>query len=315
MRENKLVILAPCFNEEEIIDYSIEQLTAVVNSLIEEGVIAPNSQICYVDDGSKDRTVEKIKRACETNDKIALIELTRNFGQQYAIIAGLNTINADIVVTIDADIQDDLSVIKQMVEKYQEGYEIVYGCRKKRDADSFLKRNTAMMFYKFMNMIGVCIRPNHSEFRLMSRYAINNLKDYTEKTIFLRGIVQNLGLKSIDIYYDGLERIAGQTKYSFFKLFELAWSAITSFSILPLRMITVLGMLTSLVSVLILIYGIVSYFKHYSTPGWTSIIMTIAFFSGIIILSLGIIGEYLSKILIEVKERPLYQVGKTVNLK
>ncbi len=314
MRANRLIILAPCYNEEEIIEYSIKQLSSLMDDMIKEGLAAGNSKICFVNDGSRDKTSEMIKEYCRKNKRIALINLTRNYGQQYALLAGLNIVDADMVVTIDADLQDNHLVIKDMVRKYQEGFEVVYGCRKKRDMDSFFKKNTAILFYKFMNLIGINIIENHSEFRLMSRTAIEKLKEYKEKTIFLRGVVQYLGLKSTEVYYDRLERIAGQTKYSFFKLMGLAWTAITSFSMLPLRLITVIGALTSLISVLILLYGIISYVKHYSTPGWTSIIMTIAFFSGIIIMSLGIIGEYLSKVLLEVKNRPLYQIDEVINL-
>lgn len=313
MKNNKLVIIAPCFNEEEVIEYSIEQLLLVLNIMIDDGLISYNSQICFVNDGSVDKTCEIIAKYLN-NNKIALIDLSKNFGQQSAIIAGLNSIDADIYLTIDADLQDDHMVIIDMVKKYLEGYEIVYGCRKKRETDSFLKKSTAFLFYKFMNLIGINIRQNHSEFRLMSRFAVEKLKEYKEKTIFLRGIVQNIGLNSCNVYYDGLERLAGKTKYSFWKLVELAWGAITSFSLLPLRLITIIGLLTIFISFLIIIYALVSFAKHYSIPGWTSIIMAIAFFSGIIIMSLGIIGEYISKVLIEVKNRPLYQIKKTINL-
>lgn len=313
MKNNKLVIIAPCFNEEEVIEYSIEQLLLVLNIMIDDGLISYNSQICFVNDGSVDKTCEIIAKYLN-NNKIALIDLSKNFGQQSAIIAGLNSIDADIYLTIDADLQDDHMVIIDMVKKYLEGYEIVYGCRKKRETDSFLKKSTAFLFYKFMNLIGINIRQNHSEFRLMSRFAVEKLKEYKEKTIFLRGIVQNIGLNSCNVYYDGLERLAGKTKYSFWKLVELAWGAITSFSLLPLRLITIIGLLTTFISFLIIIYALVSFAKHYSIPGWTSIIMAIAFFSGIIIMSLGIIGEYISKVLIEVKNRPLYQIKKTINL-
>lgn len=313
MRNNKLVIVAPCFNEEEVIEYSIEQLLLVLNIMIDDGLISYNSQICFVNDGSFDKTCEIIAKYLN-NNKIALIDLSKNFGQQSAILAGLNSIDADIYLTIDADLQDDHMVIIDMVKKYLEGYEIVYGCRKKRETDSFFKKSTAFLFYKFMNLIDINLRQNHSEFRLMSRFAVEKLKEYKEKTIFLRGIVQNIGLNSCNVYYDGLERLAGKTKYSFWKLLELAWGAITSFSLLPLRLITIIGLLTTFISFLIIIYALVSFAKHYSIPGWTSIIMAIAFFSGIIIMSLGIIGEYISKILIEVKNRPLYQIKKTVNL-
>lgn len=313
MKNNKLVIIAPCYNEEEILEYSIEQLLLVLNIMIDDGLISYDSKICFVNDGSSDRTKEIIENHCK-NRKITLIDLSRNYGQQSAILAGLNSVDADIYVTIDADLQDDPLLIIDMVKKYFEGYDIIYGCRKKRETDSFFKKNTALMFYKLMNLIGINIRQNHSEFRLMDRLAVDKLKEYKEKTIFLRGIIQNIGLKSCNLYYDGLERLAGKTKYSFCKLLELAWCAITSFSLLPLRMITVIGVLTSFISLLVMVYALVSYVKHYSIPGWTSIIMTIAFFSGIIIMALGIIGEYLSKVLIEVKDRPLYQIKQTVNL-
>lgn len=314
MKNNKLAIVIPMFNEEEIIEYSINQLLIVLESLIEDGMIAADSKICLVDDGSSDRTKDIVINHCKTNNKLALIELSKNYGQQYAIVAGLNSVDADIYVTIDADLQDDPLLIIDMIKKYQQGYEIVFGCRKKRNTDSFAKNNTAFLFYKFMNLIGINIRQNHSEFRLMSKFAVQKLKEYKEKTLFLRGIVQNIGLKSCNIYYDGIERRAGKTKYSFLKLLDLAWNAITSFSLFPLRMITVIGVLTSFVSLMALLYALISYFKHLSIPGWTSIMMTIAFFSGIIIMSLGIIGEYLSKVLIEVKDRPLYQIEKSINL-
>lgn len=314
MRNNKLAIIVPLFNEEEIIEYSINQLLMILDILIDDNLVSTDSKIYFIDDGSLDKTTEIIENHCKKNKKLALVQLSKNYGQQSAIVAGLNSIDSDIYVTIDADLQDDPTLIIEMIKKYQEGCEIVFGCRKKRDTDSFFKKNTALLFYKFMNLIGINIRQNHSEFRLLSRFAVEHLKEYKEKTLFLRGIVQNIGLKTCNIYYDGNERLMGKTKYSLLKLMELAWTAITSFSLLPLRIITVTGILTSLASLLVLIYALVSYLKHYSIPGWTSIMMTIAFFSGIIIMSLGIIGEYLSKVLIEVKNRPLYQINKTINL-
>lgn len=314
MRNNKLVIIVPYYNEEEIIDYCVENLMALLKSLIGENLVSADSKICFVSDGSTDKSDEMVENYCKKESNIALIKLTRNYGQQAAMLAGFNVADADIAITVDADLQDDISVIKEMVQKYHEGCEIVYGCRKKRETDSFAKKTTAIMFYKFMNKIGIKIREDHSEFRLLSRFAIEKLKEYKEKTIFLRGIIQNIGLKSCDVFYDRHERTAGTTKYSFFKLLGLAWTAITSFSLLPLRIITVTGALTALLSFFIIIYGLVSYFKHYSIPGWTSIIMTMAFFSGIIIMSIGIIGEYLGKVLSEVKSRPTFQVEKTINL-
>lgn len=313
MRKNKLTIIVSCYNEEKIIEYSISQLTMLLDIMIDDGLVSTDSQICFVNDGSTDNTKNIIEKHCK-NHKIGLIDLGKNYGQQSAILAGLNVVNSDIYVTIDADLQDDHMIIAEMVKKYLEGYEIVYGCRKKRETDSFFKKSTAFLFYKFMNLIGINIRQNHSEFRLMSKCAVEKLKAYKEKTIFLRGIIQNIGLKSCNVYYNGLERLAGKTKYSFFKLLELAWSAITSFSIVPLRIITITGLFTSFISLLIIIYALISYIKNVTIPGWTSIIMTVAFFSGIIIMSLGIIGEYLSKVLIEVKNRPLYQIEDTINV-
>lgn len=314
MENGKLIILAPCYNEEEILEYSIQQLTILLDILTDDNLVSKDSKICFINDGSKDKTQDIINKYCKIDKRIALINLTHNFGQQNALIAGLNLVDADMAVTIDADLQDDHMVIIDMVKKYYEGYDIVYGVRKRRDSDTFFKKNTAKLFYKFMNLLGVNIRENHSEFRLLSRNAIEKLKEYKEKTIFLRGIIQNIGLKSYNIYYDGLERRAGKTKYSFIKLLELGWGAVVSFSLFPLRLITFIGLLTSLISVLVLIYALVSYMKHYAIQGWTSIIMTVAFFSGIIIMSIGIIGEYLSKVLVEVKNRPLYQIEKVINL-
>lgn len=314
MKNNKLAIIVPCFNEEELIEYTITQLTMLMDIMIDDGLVSSDSKLCFVNDGSKDKTVDIISKYCKNNKNISLIDLGKNYGQQYAILAGLYTADADMYVTIDADLQDDHMLIIEMVKKFYEGYEVVYGCCNKRKSDTFFKKNTAMLFYKFMNFIGIKIRENHSEFRFLSRFAVDKLKEYKERTIFLRGIIQNMGLKSCNIYYDKSERPAGKTKYSFFKLLELAWTAITSFSLLPLRLITITGAVTSVISIFILAYSLVSYLKNFSIPGWTSLMMTIAFFSGIIIMSLGIIGEYLSKVLIEVKQRPLYQIEKTINL-
>lgn len=315
MKNNNLAIIVPCYNEEEIINYSIEQLKIVLDIMIDSELISQNSKVYFVNDGSTDRTRELIEKQCKNNNKIALINLSKNYGQQSAMLAGLNTIDADIYVTIDADLQDDPMLIIDMVKKYFEGYEIVYGCRDKRDTDSFFKKNSAILFYKFMRLIGVNIIQNHSEFRLLSRLAVERLKEYKEKTIFLRGIIQNLGLKSCNIYYDRLKRSAGKTKYSFFKLMELAWTAITGFSVLPLRMITFTGIITSFISLFMIIYMlIINHLHHYSIPEGISTILTIAFFSGIIIMSLGIIGEYIGEVLTEVKNRPLYQIEKTINM-
>ena len=220
MKHNKLVIITPCFNEEEIIEYSIKQLSLLLDIMIMDNLVSADSMIVFVNDGSNDKTEEIIVNHCKTNKNLALINLSKNYGQQNAILAGLNLVDANMYVTIDVDLQDDHKMIIEMVKKYYEGYEIVFGCRKNRESDTFFKKNTALLFYKFMKFIGVNIRQNHSEFRLMSRSAVELLKEYKEKTIFLRGIIQNLGLKTCSVYYDSLERLAGKTKYSFIKLLE-----------------------------------------------------------------------------------------------
>lgn len=215
MRKNKLAIIVPCYNEEEIIRYTIEQLTLLLNEMIKDNLVSEDSKICFVDDGSSDKTKEIITSQCTMNKRLALIELSKNYGQQFAIVAGLNSVDSDIYVTIDADLQDNHLLIVDMVKMYQEGYEIVFGCRKKREKDSFFKKNSALLFYSFMNLIGINIRQNHSEFRLLSRLAVEHIKEYKEKTLFLRGIVQSIGLKSCNIYYDGQERLAGKTNTLF----------------------------------------------------------------------------------------------------
>lgn len=313
MKNNKLAIIVPCYNEEDIMEYSIGQLLTLLNTMIADNLISINSKICFVNDGSSDSTAEIIQKHC-INKNISLINLIGNSGQQSAILAGFSSVDADMYITIDADLQDDCFTMIEMVKKYLEGNEIVYGCRIKREKDTFLKRSTALIFYKFIKFIGINIRENHSEFRLMSKFAVEKLMEYGEKTMFLRGLVQSISLKSCNVYYERLERRAGNTKYSFFKLFELFWTAVTSFSILPLRLITITGILTSFLSFFVIIYAIISHIKHYSIPGWTSIVIIIAFFSGIIIMSIGIIGEYLAKVLIEVKNRPLYQIKNKINL-
>ncbi len=315
MRPNKLAIIIPCFNEEEVILYTIDELDILMDIMIDEGLISAASQICFVDDGSKDKTLDIIEKTCQNNTRFSLIKLSNNFGQQNAMIAGMFNVNADIYVTIDADLQDDHMTITDMVQKYHDGCEIVYGVRNKRETDTFIKKITAILFYKLMNKIGVKLIYNHSEFRLLSRIAVEKLKTYREKNIFLRGIIPLIGLKSDCVYYDRLLRPAGKSKYSVLKLFSVAWTGITSFSTFPLRLITLTGLLTFLISIVIIIYSLFSFYTHKSIKGWTSIIMTASFFSGMIILSLGIIGEYIAKVFIEVKNRPLYHIEKTLNIK
>lgn len=307
MRENKkLVLIIPCYNEEEIIEQTAENLTNKLNSLISADLISGGSQICFVNDGSTDKTYELLKNFAEKNDKIALINLTRNFGQQYAMLAGIKTVNADIVITLDADLQDNIDSIDDMIKKYHEGFEIVYGCRNKRESDTFWKKTTAIAFYKIIKFLCPRLQYNHAEYRLLGKKAIELLKDYKEKQIFLRGMIPQLGLNSSTVYYDRAPRNGGQTKYNYIKLFELAWEGITNYSNLPLRIISLTGLILIIFSLFDLMFR-----EQESTA---LILSTMYFLSGIIVLSAGILGEYIAKILYEVKDRPLYQIESTKNL-
>lgn len=309
MKKDKLAVIVPCFCEKEIIANTIKKLSTYLKKLIDKNLVSNKSKIYFIDDGSKDNTKEIIES--NINEYIGLIALSKNYGQQPAILAGLNSVDADIYISIDADLQDDYTKIETMIEKYYEGFDAIFGCRKKGNSVSPVKKTNAFLFYKFMNLIGINIRENHSEFRLLSKKAVMRLKKYNEKTIFLRGIIQNMGLKSFDIHYEGKKREKGKTKYSFFKLLNLALEAITDFSVYPIRLIFIAGFLITIAS--LLTPALMMIFKI-GVSKFTIIISAVAFFSGIILSAIGIIGEYLGKILIEVKNRPLYEIEDIINL-
>ena len=306
----RLVIVVPCYNEEAVWPYSVKELTMLLDILIEEELVSKDSQICFVNDGSNDKTQEIIENLCKVNKKYSEVKLAKNFGHQYALLAGMYNCNADIIVTIDADLQDDHMTIMDMVKKSNEGYDIVYGVRNKRTSDTFFKRTSAELFYKLMDKIGVKLIFNHADFRLLSRNAVERLKEYKERTVFLRGLVPLLGLRTCSVYYDRLERIAGESKYPLLKMLAFAWNGIVSFSVFPIRLISSTGFITLVISLFLFIYTVV--YSHFT--GIRAMIFLTFFFSGIILLSIGIIGEYLGKVLTEVKCRPLYQVEKTINL-
>lgn len=311
---NKLEIVVPCYNEEEILDYTINELQILLDIMTEDKLISASSGVCFVNDGSRDNTQKIIDDICKKDKRFSCVKLAGNFGHQKALLAGMYSVDADMIVTIDADLQDDINAIPEMVKKYQEGFEIVYGVRDKRTTDTLFKKYTALGFYKLMQALGVNIVYNHADFRLMSKKAVERLKNYKEKTLFLRALVPLLGLKSTNVYYDRCERLAGESKYPFLKMLSFAWSGITSFSIFPLRLITITGLIIFTISLILLIYALFSYFCGYAIKGWTSLMFAASFFNGIIILSLGIIGEYLSKVFTEVKARPLYQIEEVINL-
>jgi glycosyltransferase involved in cell wall biosynthesis len=310
----KLGIVVPCYDEEEVLPETASRLLALHSSLVSAGQIDADSKIYFVDDGSKDRTWSIIEELSQQHANIAGIKLARNCGHQHALLAGLYSAEGDALVSIDADLQDDIGVIERMVEDFHNGVHVVYGVRKQRDSDSFLKRATAQTFYRLMKLLGAESIYNHADYRLMSRRAIEELKQFKEVNLFLRGLVPLIGFKSSIAYYDRSERFAGNTKYPLKKMIALALDAITSFSIVPLRLITLTGFLVFFATILIMMWAFyIRLFTTQAVPGWASTVLPIYFISGIQILCIGVIGEYLGKIYREVKERPRYIIEKQVN--
>lgn len=310
----KLGIVVPCYNEEEVLPETARRLLALHSDLVSAHKIDTESKIYFVDDGSKDRTWQLIEELSEKNANISGIKLARNCGHQHALLAGLFTAEGDALVSIDADLQDDISVIKKMVDDFHKGVHIVYGVRQQRDTDSFMKRATAQSFYRLMKLLGAESIYNHADYRLMSRRAIEELKQFKEVNLFLRGLVPLIGFRSSVAYYDRTERFAGESKYPLKRMIGLALDAITSFSIVPLRLITLTGFLVFFATILIILWALyVRIFTTEAVPGWASTVLPIYFISGIQILCIGVIGEYLGKIYREVKERPRYIIENQVN--
>lgn len=301
-----LAIVVPCYNEQEVFPISLTILEGIIEKLITNNKISKNSYILFVDDGSKDNTWALINETSKQNQYVKGIKLSRNKGHQIALIAGLTNATADMVVTIDADLQDDPNIIEAMVDQHLEGMDIVYGVRSSRVKDSFFKRTCAESFYKLMELLGVEQVYNHADFRLLSRRALNALLQYQEENLYLRGLVPMVGFKATKVFYERAERAAGFTKYPFRKSLGLAIEGITSLSVKPLRIITLIGILVFLFSILSAIYAIVEKLLGNTIQGWTSVIIIITFFGGLQILTLGIIGEYVGKIYNEVKKRPKF---------
>ena len=309
----RLGIVIPCYNEEEVIPETSRRITALLDRLISLNKIADDSKIFFVDDGSKDNTWPLIEKFALENHHIAGIKLSRNRGHQNALVAGLFTADVDVLISIDADLQDDVNAIEKMVDKYLEGAEIVYGVRKRRAVDSAFKRLTAEGFYRLIAALGAESVFNHADYRLMSRRAVECLKQYTEVNLFLRGIVPLIGFKSEIIYYDRIDRFAGKSKYPLKKMVALALDAITSFSVVPLRLITFAGFAIFAGSMLVTLWAIwVRFFTSDAVPGWTSIVLPMYFLGGIQVFCLGVIGEYIGKTYSEVKSRPRFFIEKTV---
>lgn len=309
----KLVIVIPAFNEEEMLNITIEKISGVVQGLIDANKIAYDSKILLVNDGSTDNTWQIIKDTSKINEKVTGISFSRNYGHQNALLAGIQTASdADAIISVDADLQDDINVIPDMVDAYLDGNEVVYGVRNNRDTDSFFKRTSAMMFYKLMNLFGANTVQNHADYRLLGRKAINALLQYKERNLFLRGIVPQVGFKSTKVYYKRAERVAGESKYPLKKMIKFAMDGITSFSTVPLRLILWTGFMSVLIAIALGIITIVQHINGATLRGWSSIMLSIWFIGGVQLISIGIIGEYLGKVFIESKHRPLFQIDENL---
>lgn len=306
MNKPKLDILVPCYNEEDVFSYCLTELQGVLNNLITQDMIASHSSITFIDDGSRDMTWNLISEASCQSSSIKGIKLSCNRGHQIALLAGLNESDADIIISIDADLQDDTSVIEKMVRCYLDGYDIVYGVRSDRKTDTGFKRHTAEFFYRTMNWMGVKQIPNHADYRLLSRRALDALLEYKEQNLYIRGLVPLVGFKSNKIFYSRAARLAGESKYPLKKMLGLAVEGITSLTVTPLRTIAALGFGISFFSVFAALYALIEKFSGNTVEGWTSVMIAIFFLGGVQMLSLGVIGEYIGKIYMETKERPKY---------
>lgn len=310
-----LTIIVPCYNEEEVFEKCLLELNLILQKLIDEKTINDDSHILFVDDGSKDNTWNLISNASQTSSKVRGLKLSRNKGHQIALLAGLNECEGDISISIDADLQDDTSVIETMVLNYLNGSDVVYGVRSDRATDTFFKRKTATLFYGLMKWMGVEQIPHHADFRLLSSRAKTALLSYKEQSLYLRGLVPLVGFSSSEVYYSRSAREAGESKYPLKKMLGLALDGVTSLTITPLRIITVLGFLISGISIISAIYAIIQKFNGNTVEGWASVTIAIFFLGGVQMLSLGIIGEYVGKIYMESKNRPKYFVEEKVGEK
>ncbi len=312
--EKVLYVVIPCYNEEEVLDETAKQIGKKLKSLIKANKISKKSKVMFVNDGSKDKTWEKILNLHETNSLFTGICLSRNKGHQNALLAGLLTAKnyADVVISMDADLQDDINAIDEMIDKYLAGSDVVYGVRSSRKKDSWFKRCTAETFYKIMKFLGVNIVFNHADYRLTSKRVLEALEGYEEVNLFLRGIFPLIGYTSDVVYYERNKRFAGESKYPLKKMLHFAWDGITSFSVKPIRLILNLGILIFIISLLVTIYCIVVKLVGYTVDGWTFLACSIWLVGGVQMLSLGVVGEYIGKIYSESKKRPRYHIARNL---
>ncbi len=306
----KLYIAVPCYNEEEVLPDSSEKLLNKLNEMIAQGKITPDSRIVLIDDGSKDKTWSIIESLHKGNEMFQGIKLSRNRGHQNALLCGLMTLKdkCDAVISIDADLQDDINVFDEMVAKFEDGCDVVYGVRSKRETDTFFKRFTAEGYYKVLDKLGAKIIFNHADFRLMSARALEGFSQFKEVNLFLRGIVPMVGYKSDIVTYERSERLLGESKYPLKKMLALAFEGITSLSTTPIKLISRVGLFIFLVSIVMLIYFVIRFFIGATVDGWASIAVSIWALGGLQLLAIGVIGEYIGKIYLETKQRPRYIV-------
>ena len=310
MHSCRLAIVVPCYKEEDVLEETTKRLTGVMSSLISESLVSSNSFILYVNDGSRDQTWPLILKYHKENKYVKGVNLAGNVGHQNALWAGMTVAKdyADIVVSIDADLQDDVLCIKEMVKKYQEGYDIVYGVRNERKTDTWFKKHTALAFYKLMELMGTKTVYNHADFRLMSKRAVEYLLLFRERNLFIRGLVPLVGYKTTKVYYDRAERFAGESKYPLSKMLNFAIDGITSFSVKPIRLILALGIIFLLVALAVLCWTLYSYMKGNVVAGWSSLMLSVWFCSGCVLTCMGVVGEYIGKIYVESKERPRFNI-------
>ena len=311
----RLAIVVPCYNEEQILRQTATRLSAILGGLIEAGKVTENSCIYYVDDGSQDGTWATIETLARQSTRVGGVKLSRNQGHQNALLAGLFTVPGDVLVSIDADLQDDVDAIERMVDACAKGADIVYGVRDDRTTDTIFKRGTAHTFYRLLATLGVDIVYNHADYRLMTRRAIDVLRDYREVNLFLRGIIPLLGFPSATVYYKRGGRLAGESKYPLRRMLSFAWEGVTSFSVIPLRIVTTIGVVIFALTLLMSLFVVsVRLFTNQAIPGWASTVLPIYLLGGIQIFCIGILGEYLGKVYKEVKARPRYVIERQVNV-
>ena len=314
-KENTLYVVIPCYNEEEVLTETTKQLKKKMESLIKNKKISKESRVMYVNDGSKDKTWELIKKIHEKEELFTGITLSRNRGHQNALLAGLMTAKnyADVVISMDADLQDDINAMDEMIDKYHEGKDIVYGVRSSRKKDTWFKKTTAQGFYKFMKFMGVDVVYNHADYRLTSKKVLDEFENFKEVNLFLRGMFPLVGYLSDVVYYERAERFAGESKYPLKKMLNFAWDGITSFSVRPIRLVLNVGIIIFIVSILVLLYCLIIKLLGKAVTGWTFIVGSIWLVAGIQMLSIGIIGEYIGKIYSETKSRPRFIISENLS--